>query len=341
MRSQYETIRGRRVPNCVEPHSSDGRSWWPREQKIEEVQGVDAPGDSVKMQSRPLAVFVNALVLMTVTLSAAPVENLATLVKASLSSRYNVSALELCQVVCRVANVSKSRAELIKCILLPVLRHIQSAALEALQNLHRTCIQEMYSTVFEQFLLSYVRRQPSLQPCWSRDPVRCGCGDCHKLNLFLISVTRQTDRFSLGKKRRQHLHQVLDCTDYSHVTDRRSSGETLVVAKRDPQRPAHDACVARCREARSPLLQFNDQDSLWKLLRDPKMLDDMMAMRSVITDPGSVPAELKRLPLQDLDNNKRPSNSAGVKRRFDDSNTGRRDDERKRQAVIDLCSDSD
>ena len=61
----------------------------------------------------------------------------------------------------------------------------------------------------------------------------CTCGDCSALSAFLANPDQKQGRFPLAKKRRQHLHQIIDenrC-DLTHVTERRGRPYTLVCTK--------------------------------------------------------------------------------------------------------------
>ncbi|MEA3412903.1 MAG: 2OG-Fe(II) oxygenase [Pseudomonadota bacterium] len=65
------------------------------------------------------------------------------------------------------------------------------------------------------------------------DELSCGCGDCAALSAFLANPDQKQGRFPLAKKRRQHLHQIIDGNhcDLTHVTERRGSPFTLVCTK--------------------------------------------------------------------------------------------------------------
>ena len=65
------------------------------------------------------------------------------------------------------------------------------------------------------------------------DKLSCTCGDCSALSAFLADPDQEQGRFPLAKKRRQHLHQIIDRNrcDLTHVTERRSSPFTLVCTK--------------------------------------------------------------------------------------------------------------
>ena len=61
----------------------------------------------------------------------------------------------------------------------------------------------------------------------------CSCGDCGTLSAFLANPDQKQGRFPLAKRRRQHLHQIIDGNrcDLTHVTERRGSPFTLVCTK--------------------------------------------------------------------------------------------------------------
>lgn len=61
----------------------------------------------------------------------------------------------------------------------------------------------------------------------------CNCSDCVALSAFLADPHQQQARFPLAKKRRQHLHQIIDRNrcDLAHETERRGSPFTLVCNK--------------------------------------------------------------------------------------------------------------
>lgn len=65
------------------------------------------------------------------------------------------------------------------------------------------------------------------------DKLSCTCGDCSALSTFLARPDQKQGRFPLAKKRRQHLHQIIDGNgcDLTHVTERRGRPFTLVCTK--------------------------------------------------------------------------------------------------------------
>ena len=74
-------------------------------------------------------------------------------------------------------------------------------------------------------------------------------------------------RFPVSKKRRQHLHQRLECTNIKHITDRRGV-ETLVVTKlATPSMAKHQQWQKRFSEAEEQMKKL-DQKVLKRLLDD-------------------------------------------------------------------------
>ncbi len=61
----------------------------------------------------------------------------------------------------------------------------------------------------------------------------CKCNDCRVLSGFLADPDNEQLRLPLAKRRRQHLHQIIDGNgcDLTHVTERRGSPHTLVCTK--------------------------------------------------------------------------------------------------------------
>jgi hypothetical protein len=129
--------------------------------------------------------------------------------------------------------------------------------------------QQVFLVILESYLDRYVGQEPSAEVDWTLPLVGCHCVDCSGLNQFLGSATRTTTGFSVGKKRRQHLHQVLDglggaCT---HETNRRTYPETLVVTKKASKaEQARIEWAARFKKAQEQLGRFEDPEGLQTLL---------------------------------------------------------------------------
>ncbi len=77
--------------------------------------------------------------------------------------------------------------------------------------------------------------EPPQEPAdYRRDAkLSCKCGDCRALAKFLADPNQRQARFPLAKRRRQHLHQIIDRAhcDCTHVTQRGGSPCTLVCTK--------------------------------------------------------------------------------------------------------------
>lgn len=90
-----------------------------------------------------------------------------------------------------------------------------------------------YRKLFRTTLLIYATRFVQIEPQagnWTRPPLGCHCLNCRQLDAFLVNPSQQSIKFPVGRGARQHLHQMLEGTNISHVTDRRGV-ETLVVTK--------------------------------------------------------------------------------------------------------------
>lgn len=90
-----------------------------------------------------------------------------------------------------------------------------------------------YRKLFRTTLLMYATRFVQIEPQagnWTSTPRGCGCLNCRQLDQFLVNASQQSMKFPVGRGARQHLHQMLEDTKISHVTDRRGV-ETLVVTK--------------------------------------------------------------------------------------------------------------
>lgn len=88
-----------------------------------------------------------------------------------------------------------------------------------------------YGNLFRTTLLMYARRFVQIEPQaggWESDPRGCGCFYCRQLDDFLVDASTQSMGFRVCSSDRAHLHQRLNPTTISHVTD---LGGTLVVTR--------------------------------------------------------------------------------------------------------------
>ncbi len=108
--------------------------------------------------------------------------------------------------------------------------------------------QPLFRQILCHFIFRYVKPEPTPPKDWKQATVGCRCADCRPLNRFLASPTEKVGRFSVGKKRRQHLHSMLDSarSGCTHETERRGNPQTVVVTKtRARYQAAHNAWAAR------------------------------------------------------------------------------------------------
>ncbi|KAK0663258.1 hypothetical protein DIS24_g1320 [Lasiodiplodia hormozganensis] len=89
----------------------------------------------------------------------------------------------------------------------------------------------LFQTTIKQYLLRYVRKEPTREPDWAMAGVSCICWDCQDLNDFLRDPTDRVWRFTGSKKERHHIHQQLDYTTCDHRTNHKRDPNTMVVTK--------------------------------------------------------------------------------------------------------------
>ncbi|KAK3303297.1 uncharacterized protein B0T15DRAFT_560268 [Chaetomium strumarium] len=122
---------------------------------------------------------------------------------------------------------------------------------------------QLILAILETYIDRYVGPEPPAEINWTVPGVNCNSynctsSDCSELDAFLRSSTQSVARVQIGKKRRQHLHQLLDrarspCT---HTTDRSTYPETLVVTKVVGKGLARNGWEARVKKAREVLEGF-------------------------------------------------------------------------------------
>lgn len=116
-------------------------------------------------------------------------------------------------------------------ILLPFLKQLISVLRAQPTPLDEPRYQSLYQSVLSSYTKRCVGMRHSRPRDWRRAPVSCACGDCLLHNNFLQNPTERVGRFPMAKHRRQYLHNKLDNTGRTHVTERRGSPHTLVVTK--------------------------------------------------------------------------------------------------------------
>lgn len=126
---------------------------------------------------------------------------------------------------------------------------------------------EFFRQSMQTFRVRCIRRKPAGDGNWACAPesFRC-CKICIKLDDFLCNPSKEVERFPLSKTDRHHLHQCLNDSQHSHVTDRSTLPETLVVKKApSPSLRTFQEWEARVKEGEK-LLRAIDQDVLKDLL---------------------------------------------------------------------------
>lgn len=169
------------------------------------------------------------------------------------------------------ASVPEIRGVEIQSLWIPALRRITTvldcSAMTASELPHH---QQLFTTFLKAYIERYVGREPVHDGNLVRPAVSCRCGDCERLNEFLVDPRRKVDGFAVKKKRRAHLHRRLEAAmvDCTHETEHMGSPQTLVVTKTCTMVPVlRQAWAARRTEAIKELVRF-DQDKLKKLLGD-------------------------------------------------------------------------
>ena len=125
----------------------------------------------------------------------------------------------------------------------------------------------LFRTVLCNYHLRYIQSKPPGSD-WTRSSEGCReryCRDCKKLDTFLLDPVQEIERFPVSSSNRAHLHQQLDNTRHSHVTD--TSG-TLVVKKAECA--VHKAFIEWEMTVAEgvKVLRAMDQDILKDLLED-------------------------------------------------------------------------
>jgi hypothetical protein len=166
---------------------------------------------------------------------------------------------ELDQIVKKlVAETKTAELDLFHGVYLPLLK-LLAKRLSEKTPAKGSPFQTLFRQILCQYILRYVQPEPTPPKDWKQSTVSCGCQDCQSLNRFLASPTEKVGRFAVAKKRREHLHSVLDSarSGCKHETDRRGSPQTLVVTKTRAQYQAvRKAWVLRCDTAKKHLAEL-------------------------------------------------------------------------------------
>lgn len=193
--------------------------------------------------------------------------NIATFLSACQELELNA---ELDQIIKKLLTEMKTaQLELFHGVYIPLLKLLVKRFSED-SIVNNAPFQPLFRQILCHFIFRYVQPEPTPPKDWKQATVGCRCADCQSLNRFLASPTEKVGRFSVAKKRRQHLHSVLDqagsgCT---HETERRGSPQTLIVTKtRARYQAAHRAWATRCSVANKHLEELG-AEALKGLLGD-------------------------------------------------------------------------
>jgi hypothetical protein len=110
-------------------------------------------------------------------------------------------------------------------------------------------------------LLARSEHPPNPPKDWrQKGSIRCTCGDCRELQMFMLNPVERTHRFRVRKDRRRHLHQQIQrhALDMTHDTERRGSPQTLVCTKTRRTYERHCAEHKADVRAMSTLLRVTD-----------------------------------------------------------------------------------
>jgi hypothetical protein len=128
--------------------------------------------------------------------------------------------------------------------------------------------EQLFIAYFTGYVRKFVGHSPRQESSLKRRGVLCQCTDCGHLNNFLANATQKEGRFSVNRKRREHMYGELDCdrVDCTYMVERGKSPFTLVVTKTSKEwEKKYQEWSKRSSIARGKLNNF-DQKKLRKLL---------------------------------------------------------------------------
>ncbi|EFX01365.1 hypothetical protein CMQ_6307 [Grosmannia clavigera kw1407] len=170
-------------------------------------------------------------------------------------------AMRLAQRISRAAE--QIRPEEFVSLWIPFLQQLVPVLEKSSVPLSTPQYQEVFVALLDAYLKYHVCKEVTDEGrTLQRPTVPCQCGDCARLNAFLGNSELCVGRFAIGKRRRQHLHNVLDGAriDCQHVTERLGNPQTLVVRKTSTK---HEAArkdwLARKTEAEKLLHSFPNE----------------------------------------------------------------------------------
>lgn len=196
--------------------------------------------------------------------------NIATLFSNCIELDLTTELGQICEKL--TTEVKTADVELFEIIYLPFLKQL-SARLPG--NNSSAEILVLFQTILSTYILRYVKAEPKPPNHWARDPItHCTCADHGLLNTFLKDYQRKTERFSMAKKRREHLESDFKYGGIKGMkteTDTSRSPHTLVATKTlEVYNDAHKAWQDRCMVARNHIKDIGGDSKLSALLGDKK-----------------------------------------------------------------------
>lgn len=162
-----------------------------------------------------------------------------------------------------IADTPRIPANQLNLLWLPFLRDLASTMISTDTDRDTPIFQQLYTTLLNAYLTTYVRQEPVRDRSLYRRPVSCSCGDCSELNRFLENPREGNGRFPLNEGRRAHLAGRINAAgiDCTHKTEKRGSPYSLVVVKsfRQNEQEIRD-WKARQKEAAAQFKKFEWDD---------------------------------------------------------------------------------
>lgn len=118
----------------------------------------------------------------------------------------------------------------------------------------------IYGNLFRTTLSMYARRFVQIEPqpdSWTTTRLGCGCSLCGELDDFLVNASQQSKKFPVARRQRQHLHQRLQFTRISHVTDRQGVENLVVTKPHTPSLLKHEQWRKRFEKAQEQIRKLD------------------------------------------------------------------------------------
>ena len=137
-------------------------------------------------------------------------------------------------------------------LFIPLLKRMVVLSHSANLPITDTIPRHFTKSIIDEFVLRYVEPEPERPRNWAQARTGCHnvCGDCSRLNSFLVNPEEKTGRFAIAEKRRRHLTNQLSHSGCTLDTEHQGIPYTLVVTKTEKKwHQHHKAWRTRCRVA--------------------------------------------------------------------------------------------